>query len=432
MTQVKAARSRSRATGWRVTRAVVVALLVAGSMGLPPAVIAAGTPTVLIVDVLPEAVVGTRVEVAVGLRDAAARPIADALVSLLVDGRDEVRRRTDAKGEAAFSLSSELGAGDHLLAITFSGDARHLPATVTKVIELKLPSLSVRTLPPIEGVVFEYAGRQFTSGVDGSATVVLSAPLPDSALPTIVSVPAAEGTRVEFAKWWGKTPELTVSFDVYYRVSVAFTDRLGNVVDPATIASVTIRSSVGQVIDVGDRDPFWVHGVRVVSLAGGLEVKDILYGVDEVEIQGTSVVNRAQQRFTPREDRAWNIEVLFYKTRIRLTDLVFGTPVAARIRVEYPSARVFYLDVDGTGVVELPPLPRGTYKITPQGAGITVTRPVTMSRDAEVDLTVISYLDVVLGVAIPAGIALLLLLIGRPQLLRLASPRRWLRRQRRA
>jgi hypothetical protein len=69
---------------------------------------------------------------------------------------------------------------------------------------------------------------------------------------------------------------------------------------------------------------------------------------------------------------------------------------------------------DDNGRIELPPLPRGTYVVTPQRVGVTVARPVTMSRDTSVHLAVITYLDIAIALGTPALIALTLLLIGRP------------------
>jgi len=189
-------------------------------------------------------------------------------------------------------------------------------------------------------------------------------------------------------------------------------------VDESRITSMTLRSSIGQVIDIAQPGPMEVQGVRVVSLAGGLVAKDILYGVDEVTIEGSNVVNRAQQRFTPRLSQSWKVEILFYKTSIKLTDTLFGLGIATDLKIQYPGGRVDTVQTDDKGVVNLPPLPRGIYQVTPLKVGVTVVRPVAMSRDADVELAVITYLDIIVVVGAALVVALGLLLLGRPGIVR--------------
>jgi hypothetical protein len=64
--------------------------------------------------------------------------------------------------------------------------------------------------------------------------------------------------------------------------------------------------------------------------------------------------------------------------------------------------------------------------VTPEHVGLTVTRPVTMSRDSEVHLAVITYLDIAVATGVPIAIAIVLLLIGRP---RIFGRLKWRRRQ---
>jgi hypothetical protein len=284
----------------------------------------------------------------------------------------------------------------------------------------------VRTLPAAPGVVFSYRGSRFAAGADGIARLDLDKPAGETELPDVISLPSSTTSRIEFAKWAGKPPDLTATFDLYYAVQLTFVDRLGNAVDPATISRLVIRSSIGQVIEQERIEPVWVHGVRVVSLAGGLEVKDILYGIDEVTVDAANVVNRASQRFAPRETQDWKVELLFYRTSIQLTDVLFGFPISTTVRIESPSGRISRVSSDEKGIVALQPLPRGTYRVTPEHVGLTVTRPVTMSRDSDVHLAVITYLDMAVAAGVPIGIAIVLLLIGRPRIL---SRLKWRRRQ---
>ncbi|MEO5704935.1 MAG: carboxypeptidase-like regulatory domain-containing protein [Candidatus Limnocylindrales bacterium] len=401
------------------------ALIIATAGDAGPATAGTPTATVLTVDSPTSVLFSRRFEIDVALRDAAGGAIANAVLELDIDGSVEARTRTDAAGAATFSVSRDLPTGSHVLRVRYAGGGNYLAAAVQRSILVEPPIINLRTLPPIANAVFEFRGEQVTTGPDGSVRLTLDGLPGDDERPTFVSAPQAANQRMEFDKWFGKAPDLTASFNVFYYVSLNFRHRLGEVVDPATITRLTIRSSIGEVIELDAVAPMWVFGQRVVSLAGGLEVKDILYGIDLVEIEGTNVVNRAEQRFVPRETTEWDIEVLFYRTKIALRDLFFSFPVAARVQLEYPNGRVVHVDADANGTIDLPPLPRGTYKVTPEGVGIKVTRPVTMSRDASVELTVITYLDMAVAVAVPLAIAIVLLLLGRPHLVRLVRPSSW-------
>ncbi len=361
---------------------------------------------------------GQQVVLAFVLRTASGDPVPDALVRLYVDGSQEARRLTDIEGKARASVTADLSIGTHLFRAVFDGTERYATSSMTLPIEVEQPVLTIQTLPALEGVTFSYRGNTFASNADGVARLELDTFADRNDAPQVVSVPSTSSQRVEFDRFWGSAPSLRATFDIYYRISMRFTERLGNPVDPDSISNIALRSSIGEVLAVKSDGPFWVHGVRVVSLIGGLEVKDILYGVDEVAIEGSNTVNKSQQRFIPREGTDWNVELLFYKTSIELTDALMSLPISTVVRVEYPSGRTFRVTSDEHGRVELPPLPRGTYIVTPERAGLTVSRPVTMSRDASVRLAVITYLDIAIALGIPLAIAVLLLLIGRPTILR--------------
>jgi hypothetical protein len=400
------------------TRAAVIGVVVFMALN-PLAAARAAEPAVTVLTITaPASTVFTeRIVIDARLSTADGTVLRDAPLGLLLDGVGEQRRRTDAEGATRFSVSRDIKPGSHVFTVRFEGDDRYGATTQSVTLVVEPATLHLRTLPPIPGVLFEFRGHRFTTGVDGSAIVQLETPASPEEVPTFVSAPSATGIRIEFGKWWGNAPDLTAGFDLFYLVSLQFANRLGTAVDPATIDAVTLRSSIGEIINLPRIEPIWVHGMRVVSLAGGLEAKDILYGVDDVEIKGANVVNRAQQRFAPRESRAWNVELLFYQTSIELRDLIFGFPISATIRLEYPNGEVLRVQTDSSGVVELPALPRGTYHVTPERVGVTVTQALAMSRDADAHLTVISYLDVAVGLTIPIGIAVGLLLVGRPHLI---------------
>jgi hypothetical protein len=401
-----------------VLRAVIVFVVAIAWTGMLAPVVAARAPVRFWMQSPATVLYSVRIPITATLHTAGGKGIADELIELSIDGRFEARTRTTKQGVATFSVSRDIKVGKHRLTVLFAGSRAYARARAGATITIAAPTITVATLPARRGIEFDFHGRRFTTGADGVGSVVLDElPAPDDR-PTIVSIPARKGGETVFTRWWGNAPNLTECFDVFYDVAVRYTDRLGNPIDAAAVSGTTIRSSIGEIIKVNGPEPFRVHGVRVVSLAGGLEVKDILYGIDDVTIEGTNVVNRAQQRFTPRQGGDWNIRVLFYDTSVTLTDALLGIPVKSHVMLEYPGGRQDWFDTDSSGTVRFGPLPRGTYKLTPTGVGMTVVRPLAVSRDTEARLAVITYLDIASVVLLAASVAIGLLLIGRPNLRR--------------
>jgi hypothetical protein len=135
------------------------------------------------------------------------------------------------------------------------------------------------------------------------------------------------------------------------------------------------------------------------------------------------VVIRNQQKFVPAKDATWAIELLFFDARFSTRDALLGVPVGSAIRLEYPSGRVARHELTSTGELFLR-LPRGSYRALVEVPGMTVWTPVSLSRDQEVPIKVLTYVDMGLVGAAVGAIALGLLFAGRPHLVLLGSRRR--------
>jgi hypothetical protein len=227
-------------------------------------------------------------------------------------------------------------------------------------------------------------------------------------------------TVAKFARWYGHS---TVTYNFVYRLHFSFRDLADKTVDPDLVTEMTLKSRTGVRTPVKQGEDVWLQGSRVVPFAGKLVSKDIDYQVERAEVDGTNVVNRAQQRFTPRKTRNLSVRLLFYSLKVVTKDALFGFPVGEAVKLRYPSGRTVSHDLKD-GQVVLPSLPRGTYNVKVVAAGVSFTRPVSVSRNQKIELKVISWLDMVL-----AGLALLALAIGllvarRPHLIRRLRPRK--------
>ena len=280
-------------------------------------------------------------------------------------------------------------------------------------------SLLVRTVPPIEGVQITTGTELFTTDRSGQAQVLVPAVSSVRQITDDLEVrgPAEtrRGVKVRFHRWYGNTSALTATLDVYYRVTPAFTDQLGTAIDSKRVTSMTLKSSTGRRRKVTGHHPVWLHGSRVVSYATGAS-KEIAWSIQSVIVDGSNVVNRAQQRFFPNREHRVSIPLLFYSTTFSARDALFGFPIGSAVRLRYPDGTERSFELGDGAQVTLPSLPRGDYEVSVDGPGLSFTRPVSVSREQQVDLSVVSTIDILVVLLAVAVVALALLLVGRPDL----------------
>lgn len=279
-------------------------------------------------------------------------------------------------------------------------------------------SLRVRTIPPVPGARFQSNHQSFYADKKGvvtlPASIVRKATLV-SELRDRVKVydkQLAPNAVARFDRWFGRG---TVSFNVYYRMSFSFRDLKGRPVDPSTVSSFMVKSRTGVRHQLKPNQPAWLQGSRVVPFQGILVSKDIDYQTERALVDGNDVVNRAQQRFTPRLTQRFSIRLLFYSIHATSKDAIFGFPTGSAIQIIYPSGRIATHALHG-GEVRVTGLPRGNYKVKVKANGVSFTRPVSVSRNQEVELKVISWIDMLFTFLVLIGIAGGLLLARRPKL----------------
>ncbi|MBY8870450.1 hypothetical protein K7640_01165 [Micromonospora sp. PLK6-60] len=211
------------------------------------------------------------------------------------------------------------------------------------------------------------------------------------------------------------------------RVSWSYLDRFDTPVPADRVTAMRLRSNTGEIVELTGADlsrPLWLAESRTQQGPRGLASKRLYYVVDTVMVDGTSVVNRAGQKFVPWERQRWMIRLLFFKVTFSASDMVFTRRAGHGIELTRADGRVQRLPFADDGSALVPDLPRGTYTVSVLGGGLSFGRPVSISRDQQVDLDVISPLDLVLvGVAV-FGLACGLVVAGRPALRRRLAARR--------
>jgi hypothetical protein len=217
--------------------------------------------------------------------------------------------------------------------------------------------------------------------------------------------------RVEPSNKYLDGAQPTVAMNIFWPVRFSFADTHGEPVDVDQIRSVKLKSSTGEILTDSGKGTLWLQGKRVVTL-GGPQEKEIQWSIDAVEYAASNVVNSGQQRFEPAETQAFPIELLFYRTKVRVKDAFFGFEVGDAVLVTSPDGHIdrFALGEDST--VNLPSLPRGNYSIMVDGPGPRMDRPVAISRDQVLDLKFYSWLDIGLVGGFLAAFAIGTLCLG--------------------
>jgi hypothetical protein len=313
-------------------------------------------------------------------------------------------------------------------------------------------TLTVRTVPQLQGLDLVLDGHRYTTPKSG-----------------VVTIPVAVGThslvaparhrdrdiRVAFSRWGddsftpartvtvGGSRTLEVGYGVSYLRGVSFYDcvkadkaktRTGcedNVtrpVPPKRVTSVKLASSIGEPFVLRSDERRWLEGARVSRRLNGLEVTPITYSVMQVMVRGSQVVNQAQQRFYFAKTKHarlasfrfakgnLSIRLSLYDAHFSTHDLLFRGPIGKVLQLTYPNG--FKRDVRlHNGEVRLRAMPRGLYKVKVKtGAGIPMSVPVSLSKNQDMQLKVISYADVGGSFLVFALVSIVLVTARRPGL----------------
>lgn len=311
------------------------------------------------------------------------------------------------------------------------------PAHATSKPPRIVERVTFKTVPPIKGLTLRFAGRRSVkTNSRGRASARLVGVLHPTrhvaryrrlhsgyfyVAPKVRSLKRPDGSVVRFDRLFGAT---LIAVTQTYRFSPRFVRRGGDVLAPGIVQSYTLKSRTGAVVTVKGTSPVRLQGTRVVPFTGEFVSKDIEWAIQSVMVDGSNVVTRARNRFSPRRLRGpYDVRLLFFSARVTSSDAIFGFPLGRSVTLTYPSGRTRLVKLSKDGTSELSGLPRGNFKIKADAPGVSPERPLALSRDQVVDLKVISYLDLALAAAVLGALAILLLVIRRPHLRRLPTRR---------
>jgi hypothetical protein len=280
----------------------------------------------------------------------------------------------------------------------------------------KLEDVTVTSLPPVEGVAVTLDGQVRFTDADGKVTLTRQRyqgmPPTEIRVETDI-VDLGPDSRARFVRaYYADTTHPKLAFDIEKRVDFTFHD--GDSVQAAIdFDSLTVRSSVGEVKVIQPGETPWFQAQRVVPLNGTLEVKDLYWTIQSLDRHGSNVVNRSQQRFTPATERHVAVDLLYYTAKFRARDAFLFNPRGSAIDLKFPDGHVERIELDGYGSATVSGLPRGQYTVTVVGGGPAMSQPVSITRNQDVDLKVLSWLDIAIVAFVIIGGLVGLVLLGR-------------------
>jgi hypothetical protein len=286
-------------------------------------------------------------------------------------------------------------------------------------------TLDVQTLPPVPGASITIDGRTFVTDDHGFVHIEIDRwtqdlkeriEIPDIMLP--------DGSQASFARWfgWSNTlqDDVTAALFVEFPIAYTFIDLQGNPIDPATVDSLTFKSSTGvsHTFEQSEHtDQHMLRGSRVVPTQAGPINKELYYTLESVMVRGTNVVNRAQQRYHPATESAWTVQLRYFFVDFSARDAFFGFPIGSAVKLVNPDGHVEQIPFGSGANLRLGPLPRGEYQVSAVGPGFSPPAPLMLTRDQLVEMKVITYVDMAFAGILLAVIGFGLLFTGRPQLL---------------
>ena len=306
------------------------------------------------------------------------------------------------------------------LAASLGASALHVPAAAAK-------RVTIDTVPALKGIPIVVDKRAYRTNRFGRITVNVNGPLRNRIL--VGDARVGPRTKATFSRWYGNLDRaganLTAALDLWFRFRWSFVDLENRAVENERVTSVNFRSSHGRARKF-EQDTLgtwqWMQGSRVISTPEGPRRKNLYFTVEKVIVDKANVVNRAQQRFEPYRQDEIAIRLLFYSARFIAHDALFKFPIGTGVKLTFPDGTVRHYEFGPGAELTIDRLPRGEYWVEVEGPGMSFLRPVTLSRDQQVPLEVLSWVDIAFVFGLLCAIALGLLLVGRPWLLRYTRP----------
>jgi transposase len=390
------------------------------------------TRTILTIEPLKALALGHYPTMVVRLTTETGVPIRGQTIRVVVNDTKKRKIVTDSAGIARLKLYYKFPVGTHHIQAFYWGAAPLglASAVAEQKFVIKPLELVIRTVPPLTGIHLLFNNKVYTSNEAGIISISVAE---RRTYPLNILQPEERALspdmHVTFSQWNDevfepnreikifRSRELEAGFIISYRVRHIFVDSAGQLIDPARISTMTLKAA-GKTLTFEDAGTRWLPANHLSPRVDRrLETSSISYNVMNIIIDGVNVVSEGQQRFHVRPNAVWPIKLLVYSARFSASDAMFRFPIGSGIQLEHPNGRSEDILFESGGDLKIGALPRGLYRATVTGArGMTPATPLALSQNQDVELLVISPLDMAAVFLAGASLALGLLFFGRPQL----------------
>ncbi len=282
-------------------------------------------------------------------------------------------------------------------------------------------TLTLQTVPRLDGARIAFDGRTYVTGPTGFVSISTSSGTHEIGAARPASMPAA--IFVRFGRWLdggvarrrrvtlhAGTNHEQVGFVLARPVSLSVGDPSGGDIPLTSISRIELTGSRGQRVVFEPpqaRARFDVN--YLVRKPGGLVSLPLRYRLQAVIMHGANVVHEGDQSFFVRKGEDWRIQALVFPLRIEVRDALFGFGIGHTVRLVFPDGTTRKVTLDGDNRAVVAGLPRGLYRLVPEGPGFGLSSPTALSRPQLADLLIFSWLDIIAVVGFAA-----LFIVGLP------------------
>jgi hypothetical protein len=357
--------------------------------------------------------------------------VSNKTITFSTNGEYLAQTHTDDHGAFSVKINKDLNAGNYLITANFKGAHLLAPASGAVWLRVLPATITVQTVPTTSGITFQMDGKQFKSGQDGMASINIDQP-GTYRLDVLLDQYHNLSQQIEFGRWSQESYQpfrdvmvpdnevIQVGLNLFHKMSMKFVDLNGLPVDSSRITSISIRSIQGDVFTLKPGDTPWLPASRTARRQTGLEETQLLYSVNSVMIDGSNVVNSAQQRFYVNSDDTWTISLLLYSMHIIAKDDLFASPIGTSVNILLPNGKTQNYPLNKSGILEIHSLARGIYRVSLLGVkGLGTSTPVALSRNQVVNLKIMTVWDIIVVGLLGFIVAIGLIFYGRPRLLKI-------------
>lgn len=276
----------------------------------------------------------------------------------------------------------------------------------------------IDTVPAVPGVSVLVDGASFTTDRKGRATAVVG-DLNDITERVSLASTLAPGAQVQLlrigrgATSVPKQRHVVLALEVSRPVTLTFHDTKGRAIPPERVSEVVLTTGDQSVSATGTTaagEGVMVAAQTARQIDGVWKVLPVTYSVKTVTVDGGQAVFAGQQRFSRAQGTTWPLSLSLYDVSVTVRDVLFGTRIESVVEVTDPDGTTKPVVIASEGLTVLPALVRGEYVLTNRSAAVGASSTLLVSRSSQVDMRVVTKVDVLvlatLGVTVCLGLVL--------------------------